>query len=72
MENAGLVTFNDAFVWREEVDSSETTWIATVNTHELSHHVFINNKYIYIIIDFFIFIFFFIIIKFKFLLIVLL
>ena len=42
MENAGLVTFNDLYIWKEEVDSSKNTWLADVVTHELSHHWFGN------------------------------
>ena len=40
MENAGCVTFNDDYVFREEVDPSKTTWLADTITHELSHHWF--------------------------------
>jgi len=42
MENAGLVTFNDNYVWREAVDSSKHTMLAVVVAHELSHHWFGN------------------------------
>lgn len=42
MENAGLVTFNDQYCFREEVDSSKNTWLADVVTHELSHMWFGN------------------------------
>lgn len=42
MENAGMVTFNDNYLFREEVDSSKYTWLANCNAHELSHHWFGN------------------------------
>lgn len=42
MENAGLVTYNDLYLFREEVDSSKYTWMADVIAHELSHHWFGN------------------------------
>jgi len=42
MENAGLVTFNDDYIYKEEVDSGEYTWLTNVITHELSHHWFGN------------------------------
>ena len=44
MENAGVVTFNDAYVWKEEVDSSKNTWLADVVTHELCK---IKKKYLF-------------------------
>jgi len=42
MENAGIVTFNDDYVWREEVDSHKMTWLGDCITHELAHHWFGN------------------------------
>jgi aminopeptidase N len=42
MENAGLVTFNDMYVFKDEVDSSRLTSFANTITHELSHHWFGN------------------------------
>lgn len=38
MENAGLVTFNDDYVFREQVDMNRLTRFANTVTHELSHH----------------------------------
>ena len=40
MENAGLVTFNDDYVFREQVDLTRLTRLANTVTHELSHHWF--------------------------------
>ncbi|EGR28494.1 hypothetical protein IMG5_174220 [Ichthyophthirius multifiliis] len=42
MENAGLVTFNDLYVFRETVTASRMTSLANTITHELSHHWFGN------------------------------
>ncbi|EAS02858.2 peptidase M1 family aminopeptidase (macronuclear) [Tetrahymena thermophila SB210] len=42
MENAGIVTFNDLYVYREEVDSVKLTKLANTTSHELSHHWFGN------------------------------
>lgn len=42
MENAGLVTFNDDYVFKEEVSSSDITYLAVTITHELSHMWFGN------------------------------
>ena len=42
MENAGIVTFNDLYIWKEEVDSNKNTWLADVVAHELAHHWFGN------------------------------
>jgi aminopeptidase N len=43
MENAGCVTFNDDYVWKEDnVDSAKVTFLATVINHELAHHWFGN------------------------------
>ena len=40
MENAGLVTFNDDYVFREQVELSRLTRLANTVTHELAHHWF--------------------------------
>jgi aminopeptidase N len=42
MENAGLVTFNDRYVFREEVDASRLTGFTNTITHEMAHHWFGN------------------------------
>lgn len=42
MENAGIVTYTDFYVFRENVDASKYTDLATTITHELSHHWFGN------------------------------
>lgn len=42
MENAGLVTFNDLYVFREEVDASRLTGLTNTITHEMAHHWFGN------------------------------
>ena len=42
MENAGMVTFNDNYLFREAVDSSKYTWLGNCIAHELSHHWFGN------------------------------
>jgi len=42
MENAGLVTFNDLYIFKEETDDSRWTWLGNTITHELSHHWFGN------------------------------
>lgn len=56
MENAGVVTFNDDYVWREEVDAYKMTWLGDCITHELAHHcilyIFNINLYMYIIIKY--------------------
>lgn len=42
MENAGLVAFNDIFVYKEEVEVTKLAKLANVISHELSHHWFGN------------------------------
>ena len=42
MENAGLVTFNDSYAFKEAVDADRLTRFASTITHELSHHWFGN------------------------------
>lgn len=42
MENSGLVTFNDRYVFREEVDASRLTGFTNTITHEMAHHWFGN------------------------------
>ena len=42
MDNAGLVTVTDNYIFKEEVNSSKITGLATLITHELSHHWFGN------------------------------
>lgn len=42
MENAGLVTFNDNYVFKEEVEPLKITRFANTIAHELSHHWFGN------------------------------
>lgn len=42
MENAGIVAFNDIYVFREEVDTVKLTRLANTTSHELSHHWFGN------------------------------
>jgi aminopeptidase N len=42
MENAACVTFNDAYVFKEEVDSARVTYLAVVISHEMAHHWFGN------------------------------
>lgn len=42
MENAGLVTFNDLYVFKEAVDATRITNFANTITHELAHHWFGN------------------------------
>lgn len=42
VENTGLVTFNDLYVFREERPAQEYTSFANTITHELSHHWFGN------------------------------
>lgn len=42
MENTGLVTLNDLYVFREEKTASAYTSFLNTVTHELSHHWFGN------------------------------
>lgn len=42
MENAGLVTFNDLYIFKEAVDATRLTNFANTITHELAHHWFGN------------------------------
>lgn len=42
MENAGLITFNDLYVFKDEVNISRVTSFANTISHELSHHWFGN------------------------------
>jgi aminopeptidase N len=42
MENAGLVTFNDIYCYKEDVTQANLSWLCIVITHELSHHWFGN------------------------------
>ncbi|KAL4494534.1 hypothetical protein ABPG72_004436 [Tetrahymena utriculariae] len=42
MENTGLVTFNDLYIFREEKTASSYTSFLNTVTHELSHHWFGN------------------------------
>ncbi|KRX11163.1 hypothetical protein PPERSA_10930 [Pseudocohnilembus persalinus] len=42
MENAGLVTFNDLYIFKEAVDAVRLTNFANTITHELAHHWFGN------------------------------
>jgi len=40
MENAGLVTYNNIYVHREEVDDNKLSQLPLTMLHELSHHWF--------------------------------
>lgn len=42
MENAGVVTFNDIYIFKEEVSANRLTRFANTITHELAHHWFGN------------------------------
>lgn len=42
MENAGIVTFNDDYLWKHEVTLSDKLKLASTISHELSHHWFGN------------------------------
>lgn len=42
MENAGIVTFNDLYVWKEKVSNERMLGLANTITHELAHHWFGN------------------------------
>jgi len=42
MENAGIVTYNDLYIWKEGVDTSKNMWIAVLIAHEVAHHWFGN------------------------------
>lgn len=40
MENAGVVTFRDDYIFRQEVDIERYRRLGIVISHELSHHWF--------------------------------
>lgn len=42
MENAGCVTFNDIYVWKEKVSTERMLALANTISHELAHHWFGN------------------------------
>ena len=42
MENAGIVTFRDEYIFKEKVSSEEMLDVANTISHELSHHWFGN------------------------------
>jgi aminopeptidase N len=42
MENNTVVTLNDNYIFREDVDSTKMTWLSNVVAHELAHHWFGN------------------------------
>lgn len=42
MENAGCVTFNDLYVWKEKVSTERLLGLANTISHELAHHWFGN------------------------------
>lgn len=42
MENAGIVTFNDIYIWKEKVSTETMLDLANTISHELSHHWFGN------------------------------
>lgn len=42
MENAGIVTFNDLYIWKEKVSVESMLDLANTISHELSHHWFGN------------------------------
>ena len=42
MENAGVVTFNDLYIWKEKVSTEKMLGLANTISHELSHHWFGN------------------------------
>lgn len=42
MENAGIVTFNDIYIWKEKVSVETQIDLANTITHELAHHWFGN------------------------------
>jgi aminopeptidase N len=42
MENAGIVTFNDLYVWKEKVSNERMLGLANTIAHELAHHWFGN------------------------------
>ncbi len=42
MENAGCVTFNDLYVWKEKVSTERMLALANTVSHELAHHWFGN------------------------------
>ena len=42
MENAGLVTFNDNYMYREVVSTTKMNRLACVISHEMCHHWFGN------------------------------
>lgn len=42
MENAGIVTLNDEYIWKEKVSIETMLDLANTISHELSHHWFGN------------------------------
>lgn len=42
MENAGCVTFNDLYIWKEKVSTERMLALANTVSHELAHHWFGN------------------------------
>ena len=42
MENAGIVTFNDLYIFKEKVSTERMLGLANTISHELAHHWFGN------------------------------
>lgn len=42
MENAGIVTFNDLYIFKEKVSTDRLLKFANIISHELAHHWFGN------------------------------
>ena len=39
MENAGCITVNDIYIYKDKVSLEKITWVAIVIAHELAHMV---------------------------------